>query len=480
MKHDDLVTSLDFNEDGRYLISGSFDNTARVWEAVSGQEVARMTHDSFVLIVNFLFDENKVVSRTATNFAWIWDWTARKNNVIMDQGSLIPALAFSPTGDHLISGSYDSIARTWNVSNGEEMAQKEHDFYVESVAFSSINEYVLSAGGNTVYVWDPQTGEEFSHVSRNGQVRVLALSPDDSMFASGVCEELDQNNFCAHGVAYISETLTGKDFAKLTHKAGVYSLAFSPDGSLLASGGCDERGSNGICRNGSTRIMDTNTGIEVASITHGSTVRAVEFTSDGRYLISGSEDRTASVWDVSVGKELFRFTHGDIRTLAISPDGKLAATAGCDQRDDIDRQCLEGSVRIWEVSTGNEISTMLHDNQVNSVAFSPDGRYLISGSWDKSARVWETMTGKEVSRVEHDGGVLVVAFDPSGKYAASGGEDGLIRLWIWNPEDLIQEACSRVTRNLTKTEWDQYIGSAKPFEAVCPNLPVVPETPGSP
>ena len=73
-----------------------------------------------------------------------------------------------------------------------------------------------------------------------------------------------------------------------------------------------------------------------------------------------------------------------------------------------------------------------------------------------------------------------VALSPDGTVLATGGQDGLIRLWTWNPEDLIQDACLRVTRNFNRTEWDQYIGNAMPYQAVCPNLPIETESTQTP
>jgi WD40 repeat protein len=115
---------------------------------------------------------------------------------------------------------------------------------------------------------------------------------------------------------------------------------------------------------------------------------------------------------------------------------------------------------------------MIHESDVSSVAFSSDSKYVISGSVDNTARVWEIATGTEVARMIHEGYVSSVAFSPDGQYAISGGVDNTVRVWIWHPEDLIAYVCSQMTRNLTRAEWNQYIGDASPYQAVCPNLPI--------
>jgi WD40 repeat protein len=112
---------------------------------------------------------------------------------------------------------------------------------------------------------------------------------------------------------------------------------------------------------------------------------------------------------------------------------------------------------------------------VDVVAFSPDGQYVISGSVDGTARVWEASTGKEVARFTYQNSVTSVAFSPDGKYVASGSDDHSASVWLWNPGDLIADGCSRVTRNLTRAEWKQYVGDEWPYQAVCSNLPIEPE-----
>jgi hypothetical protein len=126
------------------------------------------------------------------------------------------------------------------------------------------------------------------------------------------------------------------------------------------------------------------------------------------------------------------------------------------------------------------MARMRHDDFVNSVAFSPDGKYVVSGSWDHTARVWEASTGVEVARMTHDRDVNAVAFSPDGEVVVSGSGDKTVRVWEWQAKDLITTACKVMPRNLTHAEWQQYIGDALPYQAVCPNLPIEPEPTATP
>ena len=152
--------------------------------------------------------------------------------------------------------------------------------------------------------------------------------------------------------------------------------------------------------------------------------------------------------------EVARMTHDDnVTDVALSPDGRLV---------------VSGS-RVWETVTGREVARLTHAPY--DAAFSPDGRYVVSGSWDTTARVWEADTRREVARMTHDGEVLAVAFSPDGQYVVSGSENGTARVWWWRPEDLIAEACRRLPRNLTREEWQRYVGPEVPYHATCPGKP---------
>ena len=139
-----------------------------------------------------------------------------------------------------------------------------------------------------------------------------------------------------------------------------------------------------------------------------------------------------------------RMTHGRVGAVAFSPDGQYVVSGGCNE--DENQECIEGTVRVWEATSGREVARMTHDDWVTAVAFSPDGRYVVSGSWDGTARVWEAASGREVARMTHDWGVTAVAFSPDGRYVVSGGSiDGTARVW--------EAASGREVARLTHDGW---------------------------
>jgi WD40 repeat protein len=144
-----------------------------------------------------------------------------------------------------------------------------------------------------------------------------------------------------------------------------------------------------------------------------------------------------------------------------SPDGKSVILSS-----------FHTVILVLEVMTGKELFRMTHDERVEAINISADGNYLVSGSQDHTARVWDLSTGQEIARMIHDDEVELVSFSPDGKCVVSGSYDKTVRIWTWQASDLITNACKVMPRNLTRAEWQQYIGDALPYQAVCENLPI--------
>jgi mono/diheme cytochrome c family protein len=198
------------------------------------------------------------------------------------------------------------------------------------------------------------------------------------------------------------------------HSGPVVSLAFSPDGRRALSGSDDN----------TLRLWDVSTGREIRTLEgHTGAVLAVVFSPDGRSALSGSYDRTVRLWDLSSGRQLQRFDgHTErVSSVAFSPDGRRGLSGSWDQ-----------TLSLWDLATGRELRRFGgHASYISSVAFSPDGRSALSGGYDKTVRLWDLATGREVHRFEgqHTKEVYSVAFSPDGRRAVSGGNDQQVYLW---------------------------------------------------
>ncbi len=172
----------------------------------------------------------------------------------------------------------------------------------------------------------------------------------------------------------------------------------------------------------------------------------VAYSPDGRFALTGSCDEAdkkkvfrcikgaLKLWEISTGKELRSFTgHTNaVNSVAFSPDGRFALSGSCGKNDSKeDWNCIKGSLKLWDVATGEELRSFSgHTDKVQSVVFSPDGRFALSGSQDNTMKLWDTATGKEVrSFTGHTQSISSVAFSPDGRFALSGGWDQTLKLW---------------------------------------------------
>ncbi len=533
MTHGARVNAVAFSPDGKFVVSGSKDKTARVWEAATGKEVARMTQDAEVLVVAFspngkyvvsagadytarvweaatgteivrlspedgtvysvaFSPDGKYVATGSEIYAYVWDAATGEQKLVVRYGERITSIAFSPDSQFMVSGSWNHVVQVWKIEPNAKIASMSHDSNVRSVAFSPDGKYIASGGrDNTARVWEVATGNEIGRSTSNATVTSVAFSPDGKYVVSGSQDNgihlwdatagkevahiphekrvwaasfSQDGKYVVSGsgdyIVHVWEVATGKEIVHMAHDDEVFSVAFSPDGKYIVSASKDK----------TARVWEARTGKELIRVSDDDWVYAVAFSPDGRYVVSSNGNSIVRLWETATGKEITRMAHNpdsDVRAVAFSPDGRYVASGSADY-----------TVRVWDAKTGQEVTRMLHDSNVRAVAFSPDGNYIASGSSDNTVRVWEwrATTGKEITRMVHDDRLNSVAFSPDGKYVVSGAEDHIARIWLWRPEDLIGKACARVSRTLNRAEWKLYLGNVEPYQAVCPNLSLEPES----
>ena len=242
----------------------------------------------------------------------------------------------------------------------------------------------------------PRTLARFDHDRR---VTSVAFSLDGTRLATGSTD--------SH--VRVFDLATGAKLVQLRHDGPVTAVAFSPDGAQVATGSDDHF----------ARVFDAATGAELARFGHDRPVEAVQFSPDGTRVATGSDDHFARVFDMVTGAELARLDHdGPVYAVAFSPDGARVATGSDDH-----------FARVFDMVTGAELARLDHDGPVTAVAFSPDGTRVATGSEDRCARVFDAATGAVKARLQHDHGVYAVAFGPDGRRVATGSSDHSARVF---------------------------------------------------
>jgi len=412
--HENFVNCVAISPDGKRIVSGSSDNTAKVWDADSGEEIMTLRgHQYDVLSASFSPDGKQIVSAGDYGEIKVWDASTGSEVMALNRhDGWISSVVFSPDGKQIVSAGYDdNTIKVWDAETGNElMTLRGHEGWVSSVAFSLDSRRIVSSGrDNTIKVWDATTGSEVMTL-RGASYSVVSFSPDGKFIISGADKKIK-----------ILDSETGDELMTLRgHNGPIESVSFSPDDTKIVSGAMDN----------TIRIWDVASGDELMTLRgHEAIVTSVLFTPESRQIISGSWDNTIRVWDVTIDRELTRFAGHKrfagykslVPSIAFSPDGKRIVSRSYD-----------GKVKVWDVASATEVMTLckVSNPSFSLVAFSPDGKHIVSGSFDDTIRVWDATTGNELMTLAgHQEVVTCVSFSPDGKRIVSGGADKTIKVW---------------------------------------------------
>ncbi|KAL3441572.1 hypothetical protein BJX65DRAFT_245042 [Aspergillus insuetus] len=308
------------------------------------------------------------------------NWIAKPPEVAPDWSALLQGvndIAISPDNSMIVSASGDRRVRLWDVHTGHPIFTLEgHQDWIDAIAFSPLGDAVASGSGDrTVRIWDVHTGNcRLVLHGHEHSCASVAFSPDGKLIAAGSYDRTIR----------VWETGTGTLVHILRgHEDQVKAVRFSPDGRLLASGGVDQ----------SIRIWAVEDGCTVQTLRgHRAHISSLAFaptqdsssSSSTIVLVSGSEDNTIRVWDLESGVSRVIDCHVDwVHDVAVSPDGKLIATASADR-----------TVKVWDSVTAAVVLTLEgHRDWVTAVIFSWDSRMVVSASFDQTIRLWDVRTG---------------------------------------------------------------------------------------
>ena len=425
------IYSSAFSTDNDLVATGDQDGTARVWDTLTGEEIALLKgHLGGVPTLSFAHQSRLLLTGSSDRTARIWNVDTEKEiQCLKGHSETVSCVGFSRDGSQIATGSFDQDVKVWDRQTARDHRELAgHTSNVWSVSFSPDGNLLATSSGESVWgetpdvrldnsarIWEVSSGKEIQRIEgHESNVWCARFSLDGTLLATGSADR----TLC------IWDVETGRLFRKLEgHEGFVLAVAFSPDGQTLASGG----------RDSTIRLWDIKKGVQTLVLKrHSGPVGALSYHPDGLLLASGSWDGSARLWDVKAGQEITTLPgHSDsVDAVAWSPDGHLLATGGKDN-----------SIRLWDPDQATQLSLLTGSKaSVSSLAFSQDGKRLLSGRGDNSATIWDLESGKELLSLEgHKWFVVDAVFSPDGTMVATASSDTTAILWPtfpWREEDL--------------------------------------------
>src|SRR5262245_60299105 len=418
--HEYTVLSAAFSPDGSRIVTASTDNTARIWNAATGEEIAVLQgHEHSVMHAAFSPDGSRIVTASIDQTARIWDTaTAKEIVVLRGHTQAVNSATFSPDGSRVVTASGDNTARIWNAATGDEVAilgekqsfGRDKPFYgfgtIATAVYSPDGALIVTAEHRGVArIWDAETARQVSAITVPDQLFYSAtFSPDGSRILTASSDK----------TARIFATASGPEVAVLRgHEAVVQTAAFNSTGSRIVTVATDR----------TARIWDAAKGQFIDGFrTHGAYPRSAAFSPDDSRIVVALEDRTARVFSVAPTRELaIMIGHEEaLFSASFSLDATRVVTASLDK-----------TARVWDTASGREIVALRgHAELVQGAALSPDGRRVATASADKTARIWDAESGKELAVLTgHTSGVKTAVFSPDGARIATASNDGTVRIW---------------------------------------------------
>jgi WD40 repeat protein len=420
------IFALAFAPGGERIVAADADGRLHAWDLAAEDEVGTSKPvKQFVVTLNFDSKGTRIVAASTSlgGDVFIWDASTLRQLSVLTHGEVVNSAELSPDGSLVVTASEDGTARLWDAATGSVVRTLEDEPRgIAWATFSADGRLVATAREKTVRVWNARTGERLSEMrGHNDWVFFVQFRRDGNVALSASSD----------GTARVWETRTGLPLLELRgHTGAVYTARFSVDGELVVTTSSD----------GTARVWDVSTGRELRA--HRDWVMSAAFSPEGEELLTVGADGDLYLWEGRTGKRVDRIVEAHdegITSVQYSPDGSQFVTSSQDETARVRDATTGETISTLEYYLGDDDESHGHFGDVNSAAFSPDGKLVVTASSDWTARIWDASTGKEVQVLtrdpevdlpqSHNGQALHAAFSPDGDTIVTVGADNLAHVW---------------------------------------------------
>lgn len=396
------LASASYSPDGSELVTAADSSAAQRWSAQSGAPLGdSMRHGAGLNAAVYSGDGRRIATVSNDRTARLWDVaTSRLMTDELPHSGTVRLVALNHDGTLVVTASDDKVVRIWRIAvPAESLLTYPHLHSVVDLSFSADGRWLVTANSDKlVQLWDASLATVLMVLSQDRSVEAVALSADRSRLAVAAAKRIrlwDPNT---------------RDALQLSFEHGetVKDLEFQPGGELLVAGSRD-----GLVRGwgpGGEPAFEWPAEIKL---------RVLAVSPDGATIAAGGEGGEIRVWDVTE-RALRRlpFEHSkDVLSLQFSPDGKLLLSSSKD-----------GTARLWRLSDGERLLSLAHEKEVAAARFSPDGRWIATAS-RRVVTIWEAASGSALLRRSFSAELRALEWSPDGRWIAVGGRQRRVERW---------------------------------------------------
>ena len=480
-----------FSASGKRLATASGD-FAFVWDVTTGRQLLKATHaaSSETLtpaewIYNVaLSSDGKILAYAARgdSSAHVWNVDTGREILELKHDSAVAAVCFNRDATKIGTGSYDGTARVWELPSGRELERGSVTGGAEVVAFSSASGRFAAGGqGGAVFVSETRRADRPAYFELPADVRSVAFSPDGRRVAIGTTSahrsplvrisDIDGNNL--RDIEFQGAPVIDKLFfvdanhllAQWSNKLFLVAIAepsVTPIRSVPGEMRIDPSGKVLAVQDGDVSRLYTLPGLRQSTSLGGTPSTLLRTAEEGRLLAfetnSPPSEFFIDIWSVATKTRVCRIAlPAEMNRLAFNSAGTVLFTAQSE------------NLQAWDIPSGRRRLSLTASADIDLIIPDPSSAAFATVTHGRLT-VWDGVSGARLAQLPDAGYVRSAAFSPDGRYLLTGYDERAAAVWLWRSDDLRDQACARLTRNLTRDEWGRWFPGRR-YRQICPNLP---------